>query len=587
MTSSTLSSPADRSSAVDLLAWLTVERLGYGLALLLAAGIRLTHLSWQPFAPEEARQALAALDWARGAGGLPPAGSSPLLLSLHYLTFLLFAATEAWARVWPALAGALAVLLPYGLRQELGRGAALATAFLLALSGVLAFWSRSATGESLALAAGLALFTCLAGLLRHGSRGWAMATGASLAALLASAPVAYSLLLALAVALAVGGRDRLRALAQLGRSRWAEAGLAFLLVLLLGSTAFLAQPGGLAALADLPAVWLRQWTQPHDYPLAVLALRFVLAEPLLPALGLLGLAWGLRKRHPLTPTLALWLAVAAALLLRPGRSPADLGVLSLPLALLGGQAVASFGRRWREVEARGQATPLLASLAVGTVILLFTAVWLADYAASTRFPQDNVFLWFAVMGVGLLLVLVAFYVLWWDAYGAVTAAGLLLAAALAVLSVRATWELTHNTDGLRWGSLRHTVAAADGPNLAAFLTRLAAQDQPYGTDLFVLEVALVAPPGREPDPLLRWYLRDARVQVVPGAGPDTAHRVIVALAGEALPLGEAFAGRSFRITQSWSPAQLAGHARWRWLLFGHYGAPAAEQRAVVWVRARP
>ncbi|MCS6845328.1 MAG: hypothetical protein NZ528_13555 [Caldilineales bacterium] len=587
MTSASLSPSADRQAALDLLAWLTVERLGYGLALLLAAGIRLTALGWQPLAPEEARQAMAALDWVRGQTSLPPAGSSPLLLSLHYFTFLFFAATEAWARLWPALAGALAVLLPYGLRRELGRGAALAASFLLALSGVLAFWSRSATGESFAFAAGLALFVSLAGLRRTGGRPWALATGAGLAALLASAPVSYSLLLALAVALIVAGRDWLQTVAQLSRSRWAEAGLAFGLVVLLGSTAFLVRPGGLAALADLPAAWLRQWTQGGGYPLGVLVLRFVLVEPLLLALGLLGLAWGVRKRHPLTPLLGLWLAVGAALLLRPGRTPADLGVLSLPLALLGGQAVASFARRWREVEARGQTTPLLATLAVGTVILVFTAIWLADYAASTRFPQDNVFLWFAAMGVGLLLALVAFYVLWWDAYGAATAAGLLLVAALTVLSVRATWEATHNTDGLRWGSLRTTVGAPDGPNLTAFLAQLAAQDQPYGTDLFMLEVALVVPPGTEPDPLLRWYLRDAQVRIVPGAGSNTAHRLIVALAGEALPLGEGFAGRSFRLTQSWSPAQLAGHARWRWLLFGHYGAPAAEQRAVVWVRATP
>jgi hypothetical protein len=97
-------------------------------------------------------------------------------------------------------------------------------------------------------------------------------------------------------------------------------------------------------------------------------------------------------------------------------------------------------------------------------------------------------------------------------------------------------------------------------------------------------VALVVAPGSEPNPLLRWYLRDADVREVAGAGADSGERVIVALPEENLALGEGYAGRSYRLTQSWEPTALEGTALWRWLIFGHYGVPQSEQRAVIWVR---
>jgi hypothetical protein len=81
---------------------------------------------------------------------------------------------------------------------------------------------------------------------------------------------------------------------------------------------------------------------------------------------------------------------------------------------------------------------------------------------------------------------------------------------------------------------------------------------------------------------LRWYLRDAQVTEVAGAAEGS--RVIVSLADEPVPLGETYSGRSFRISQSWTPDGLQGRALWRWLIFGRYGEPQEQQRAVIWVR---
>ncbi len=68
--------------------WLTIERTAYIAIGILALVLRLVGLGQQPMAPGEAAQAMAALDLIRHTGALPAGGTSPLLLSLHALTFL-------------------------------------------------------------------------------------------------------------------------------------------------------------------------------------------------------------------------------------------------------------------------------------------------------------------------------------------------------------------------------------------------------------------------------------------------------------------------------------------------------------------
>ena len=243
--------------------WLTIERMAYIAIGILALVLRLVGLGQQPMAPGEAAQAMAALDLIGHTGALPAGGTSPLLLSLHALTFLVTHASEAAARVWPALAGTLLVLLAYGLREELGRLGALFAALLLAVSSSLVFWSRSATGESFTLLAAMALIVGLAGWRRDPAAfaRWAIWLAVALALLLLSAPAAYAVLvliaplavLALWPSLAPG--ETAHATAQSLKA----ALIAFVALLLLGATAMFFNPSGLAALADLPATWLGQF----------------------------------------------------------------------------------------------------------------------------------------------------------------------------------------------------------------------------------------------------------------------------------------------------------------------------------------
>ena len=386
--------------------WLTIERAAYIAIGILALVLRLVGLGRQPMAPGEAAQAVAALDLIGHTGAVAAGGTSPLLLSLHTLTFLVTHASEGAARVWPALAGTLLVLLAYGLREELGRLGALFAALLLAVSSSLVFWSRSATGESFTLLAAMALIVGLAGWRRDPAAfaRWAIWLAVALGLLLLSAPAAYSVLVLIAPlavltlwpSLAPGGT--VSATAQSLKA----ALVAFVVLLLLGATAMFFNPSGLAALADLPATWLGQFGRSAGSgPLWLLALLF-LREPLIVVTGLAGLVLGLRHRSWLAQGLGLWLGLGVIfLLVRAGRGPIDLALLALPLALLGGGALAALFEALRldSTEEQSEAAVLFVA---GLGLIGSTAVWLATWVSSWSPQPQMAFLMSA--GVALLVL---------------------------------------------------------------------------------------------------------------------------------------------------------------------------------------
>lgn len=623
MTASVTASTSHTPVLARALAWLTLERLGYVAIGLLALALRLASLGVAPLGPAEASQAMAALDLAANRSALPAAGVSPLLLNLHGLLFLLAQANESSARLLPALAGAATVLLAYGLRAELGRLGALGAALLLAISTTLVFWSRQAGGESLALLAGMALVVGLAGWRRTPGRGWGIWLAASLALLLLSAPIGYSLLLAAAplaaMALRPGSQPR-PAAAGLG-----VAGLALVLILLLGATGLFFQPGGLAAAADLPATWLAGFggrsAGAHDLTAAEsvlgLGLRLLWLEPLTLALGLAGLAVGMRQelrrpdpapstvdRSPFTdyrlPTtdhrspflavgLGLWLVLALALLLlRAGRTPADLAVLMLPLALLGGLALAHLAVFFDLGEHKAEGVALLVA---GLIILASAAVWLAQYTESWKGEPQPAFLVSAGAVLMILLALLGLYALFLGRRLALQIGLALVLLALLLLSLRGLLLTNFNRDGLRWGSLAAEIGASDGAELSRSLARLAAQ---RGVDLRDLPVAFLTAPGNETPSLLRWHARGAAAG---SPAVDGADLVWLGLESDAAPgdspsarpsstaSGGAYSGQSFRLAQSWSPDSLRGRALLRWLLFGQFDTLRGQQRAVLWVAA--
>lgn len=601
MTASTETSagaaPASHPTLQRLFGWITLERLAYIAIGSLALILRLAALDAAPMSPAEAAQAMSALDLVNRAGALPASGVSPLLLNLHWFLFLVAQASETSARIAPALVGTATVLLVYGLRAELGRLGALGAALLLAVSSSLVFWSRSATGESLAVLAGTMLVVGLAGWRRGGGRGWAIWLAAALALLLLSAPIGYSILVAAAPLAAMALVPRAAGQQRHGAAGLATAGLSFVLILLLGATGFFFNPGGLAAAAELPAAWLAGFAPAASGGVAASgtsgllgsAMNLLWLETLLLGMGLAGLVIGLRRRAWLAQGLGLWLALALALLLlRGGRTPADLAVLALPLALLGGSALAAAASAFNLAEHKGEGLVLLVA---GLAILASAAVWLAQF---TEAWKDQPPMTFLASAGAVMLILAALLVAYVAFFGRALAARVGLAimlVAIAVLGLRGVLLTSHNRDGLRWGSMAAVTGASGGPELRNALERLAAQ---RGADLRDLPVAFLTAPGNETPALLRWYARGAALHS-PAAGD--AGLVWLGMDSDAAPgdspasqpsstgVGGQYSGQSFRIAQAWSPEGLRGRDLWRWLLFGRFNALKGEQRAVLWVAA--
>lgn len=565
------------STTSEILTWLTIERLAWLVIGVVAAAIRLMGLTVRPFDSAEAQQAVAAL----GAAGLPGPGISPLLLSLQRVSFGLLQSGEGLARFWPALAGVALVLLAYELRGELGRVGALGAASLLAVSPLLVFWSRNATGESVTLLAAMILIVALS-RARRGAL-WVIWGAVGLALLVLSSPTGYSVLVLIAPMAALAGTS---ANDDSGgtRSQWLTGLFVFLGLVALGGTALFLNPGGFAAVADLPAAWLRSFASPAGYSPLLLAVQVTLGELLALAAGIAGLVIGLRRRNWFAQALGLWLVLALALLLlRSGRTPGDAALLALPLALLAGITVEAFVTQLSFSGERAEAAVLLAAC---LVVLGAAAIWLADYVRSLDGTPNTVFLFSAAAAlVVLLAILLAYFVVFglrvtWQV------AALVAVIALGLLTLRMTALTSHNHDPLRWGTVAGSRGASDGSNVTAFLEQLAAQ---RGTDLRDLPVILVAAPGTEVSPLLRWLVRDADTRQAAGAAGADSSAVLVSLADDPPPggsdAGAPLVGRSFQVAENWSPAGLRGSPLWKWLLYGRFDELDGRQRAVIWLPA--
>ena len=122
----------------------------YGLAFLIALGLRFIHLGASPLTDSEAALALQALQIARGE--TPLLGPQPGYILLTSALFTIFHSTNFLARFLPAMMGSVLVFVPYFFRDKIRPRPALILAFLLAIDPGLVALSRQASGTMLAVA---------------------------------------------------------------------------------------------------------------------------------------------------------------------------------------------------------------------------------------------------------------------------------------------------------------------------------------------------------------------------------------------------------------------------------------------------
>jgi len=577
---------------------ITVEHTLYTLALLVALLTRLLNLGSTPLSDSEAGQALQA--WQVAVGQPADVGPQSAYVVLTGGLFMLLGSSEALARLWPALAGALLVLTPFLFRRLLGNKAALLLAFGLALDPWLVAMSRVADGPMMALGFGLfglglafVWLPSLAGIF----------IGLALLCGLPAVPGLLGLTLAwLAGRLLARGRplfpgNGTQASDAEPNDRqfaWKTVLLSVGFTLLLVGTMFGRLPNGLNGWIESLPIYLVGWTRFSGLP----ALRLMVAIPSYQPLGLLfGLAavagaWlpserEIGSRIAVLRWISLWWIIALVLAaFYPSRQPGDLVWTVIPLWCLAAVWLSNFTHLNREA--------CLVSLGQAALIFTLLVVTWLNLAAGG----------FILPGLQANLVRLA------------TLAGLLSLAGLTTLLVALGWSWDSARRGLVWGltaSLGLYVLANTWtiPRINADQWRPARQELwstlpiPGDADLFVSTLGDLAEwsTGRRDgidivvavdSPSLHWVLRDfprvryveeGEINSITGglASGELPSILVTRLSGQAPQLSAAYRGQDF---SWWSLPDLNSALPpdyLHWIVFRD--TPVTSEQIVLWARS--
>jgi len=273
---------------------------------------------------------------------------------MSVFSFILFGASDWGARLLPAMVGTLLVLLPYGLRDGLGRTGAVVASFLLALSPTMVYFSRTMDGSIIVAAGALVLVMAARRLAQTGEARILLVVMGTMAVMLAADTSAIPVLLIFGLfALALTLRRRVEAWPEIGSPELGQGALVFLGTLALLSTGLLTNMSGFqSALVGNMERWLGNFP-PHPGLTrgpSILDL-LILYEPLVLVLGGLMILRGLAGE--ILPVLRLRLRRAEAATADNGEetSPTPLpsltgflvywGLLSLLLSLVTGNRQAA------------------------------------------------------------------------------------------------------------------------------------------------------------------------------------------------------------------------------------------------------
>ncbi|MBI4769692.1 MAG: glycosyltransferase family 39 protein [Chloroflexi bacterium] len=571
----------------------TVEHALYAGCLGVALFLRLQALGRAPLEAGEAHEALAALAVAgRAAGG--PAPLSPGYASLTALLFALFGGGDALARLIPALAGALFVLLPLCFRRELGRLPALLLAGWLAVSALFGAASRTAGGPMLAVASVGLTVACARRYLRDRESRWLIATAVALGASLTAGPTVITGWLTLGIALGLGRLLRLPGEAEAGQGagkpapsagEWRAALLAGGLATFGLATFVSLYPAGLGALGEQVVHWL---LPPARWPAAFLPLGLApdcrryrglaLYEPLALAFGLIGAVRAVRTGEAFRARLALWAGVAFLfVLVFPGRTAGDMLWVALPLGALAAGELSGLLRLPEVTEDR---LALISQVAL--LLVLFAFGWLALATYSRGLAGQSPYV--AVGAFGLALLVSAMYALGWSRGVALLGGGLGLALALAIYGFSAMWGLTrlHATSPLEpWNDC----PTATGVRLLEQTLR----DVSNRSTGAPADLELVVQ-GR-PDSALGWALRDFHnARYLEALSAEVAAAAVITPQDTQNPtLGSAYIGQAFAIRElpTCCTGDPAGRPypppNWaKWLVFRQ--GDLQPERVILWVR---
>jgi hypothetical protein len=546
------------------------ETFFYLLALVLALSVRLINLGAAPLSDIEAVPALQALDLlGTTAADIAP---QPAYLSLTGMTFALLGSSDFLARLWPALAGSLILLVPFLLRERLGRKVALFLAFGLALDPGLVALSRSVGGT--AMAVGFVALALTMFYLRKPA--W---SGIFTGLALLSGPAVWPGLLGLGIG---WGGVHLFGLPQemddepttestlpwagFSVSEWKTWLLFAAGSLFLVGTLFFTFPLGLGALGKSLASFLRGWADPGGVPPGRLLVTLLVYAPLALIFALVAVARrGWRNRW------LLWaLAALIVALIYPARQVGDIVWVIVPLWVLAAQALASNFRDgfWKHPVSWAQA---------GAIFILMALIWLT-LAGMRATPVDGRLVrWLLVAGILLLGTLTVIFIgLGWAWDVARSGAVLGLLASLGVYTVAAMVGATQVRPGSVTALWYPPPATGQARLMLDTLEDLSLRET--GMKHALDGVVLVESPA------LRWALRDFSGMTHRTAlGEEPLPPVVIAPVGsETEAWAAAYRGQDFvwRIRPAW---QGSLPPNWiNWLVFRD--TPIDSEYIILWAR---
>jgi uncharacterized protein (TIGR03663 family) len=578
-----LASDASPNRTRILAPWLTGEVALYiGLGLV-ALALRTGGLGTRTMDAPEASQALAA--WQPWAG---PATHSPLLFFANLITFALFAGSEAWARIWPALFGTALALAPMLFRRWLGRMGALITVAFLALSPTTLYYSRYVSGDVIVAAGSL---YALAGVLHfvrtHQARHAVLAVVA-LALMVTAGPSAYAVILialSFVALLALGSRSGYtrtgwERLIAGGRALSADPGLPgrlallFAVLVVLIGTALLLYFAAFQSVADLFSVWIGQIAPvaggaPWYYHFQML----LFYEPLILVFGLAGIFLAFRQRDLFSSFLTYWTVVAIyAYTLFGGKTSGDLLVALIPLAMLAGLAA---GRLIDRVIEYGTWDVEGVYLAIAGPIAVYMYLQVAAFAQAGQLP----YLWLLGAGIVLAILLWVGYLFWVGPAAAVRSVGLAVLIALLLVTCDVAWRVNYIDPSNPVEIIAQAPAHSALNTLRASLEQLSAWRIGDKYELPVNVVSL-------DEPALRWILRDFRTvrytSVVKTDAGDPAFITADSQPGESMP--EGYHGQRFALRSRWTLQDLRGVDLANWWLYRKPATPVTTQFVVLWAK---
>jgi len=567
----------------------TTEHYFYGLAFLLALGIRLYQLGAAPLTDFEAGWALQALGLAHG--GVVALGAQPAYILLTSQLFSILGDTNFLARFFPALAGSLIIWLPYYFQRWMGpstwlQRAGLVMAFGLAIDPGLVSVSRQAGSLMPAMAFTLLGLACLynrrmvwAGIFA----GLALLSGLAFLQGILILGVSWGLYRLIGRKLdqpqpVEGGAEP--PMESLPVQSIRAGVISFALTLLVAGTLLLRAPQGLGGLAETLPAYLKTWVTSSGIPILRLPASLLIYQPLVLILAVIGTvrawfgAWN-DDQHPrqLMMGLSLWFAVSLLLpLFYAGRQVGDLVWGLIPLWAL---AAIEISRSLLADEDR--VTRLVAAGLSCLLVVLAVVGWMSVLSIA-RFQVNVVIYWAIIIGAFLLgLIAMLLVVAGWSAWAAKLGVVWTVCILLALQLVSSSWGLAI----VRQNGVQELWARSPTTGQADLLSATLSDLSSWNTGLRdQLEIVVLAD-----SPALRWALRhfpNTRYETVLSSA-ESPPVVITQKGAEEPRLAEMYRGQDFvwQLYPGWPGVFPPDFAKW--LAFRQ--APQGRDQIILWARS--